>query len=121
LVERLIEDGERLLRALDNRKVPLSAIFWFYDLDRSAWNLIIVTSVAGIPGPFEAYSQIQSAMAGLDLSFSLNDILVISPQSREFERLKRNLEGVVGSAGIRPKDPSKGTAFDDAYIYRWLD
>ena len=121
LVEKLIEDGAKLLKGLDGRAVPVTAAAWFYDPDRSGWQLVIVTSVASKPGPLEAYMQIQAAMTGLDLSFALSDISVMSPQSRKFEEFKRTIEGAAGGARIKPKDPSQGTAFDDAYIYRWLD
>lgn len=120
LVEKLIEDGAKLLKGLDERGVPVRAAAWFYDPDRSAWKLVIVTSVADSSGPLGAYSQIQVAMTGLDLSFSLADIIVMSPQSRKFEEFKRTIEGAAGGARIKPKDPSAGTVFDDAYIYRWL-
>jgi len=121
LVEKLIEDGAKLLKGLDGRAVPVTAAAWFYDPDRSGWQLVIVTSVASKPGPLEAYMQIQAAMTGLDLSFALSDISVMSPQSRKFEEFKRTIEGAAGGARIKPKSPSEGTAFDDAYIYRWLD
>jgi|SRR6185312_4895170 len=121
LVENLIKDGAKLLKGLDGRGVPVRAVAWFYDPDRSAWKLVIVSSVAGNTGELEAYMQIQSAMSGLDLSFSLDDIIVMSPQSRKFEEFKRAIEGAAGGARIKPKDPSQGTAFDDAYIYRWLE
>lgn len=121
LVENLIKDGARLLKALDGRGVPVRAAVWFYDPDRSAWKLVIVSSVAGNPGELEAYMQIQSSMSGIDFSFSLDDITVMSPQSRKFEEFKRAIEGAAGGARIKPKDPSQGTVFDDAYIYRWLE
>ena len=121
LVEKLIEDGVKLLKKLDGSGVPVTAAAWFYDPDRSAWQLVIVTSVASEPGPLEAYMQIQAAMTGLDLSFALSDISVMSPRSGKFEEFKRTIEGAAGSARIKPKSPSEGTAFDDAYIYRWLD
>jgi hypothetical protein len=121
LVEKLIQDGVKLLKTLDGRGVPVTAAAWFYDPDRSAWQLVIVTSLANKPGPLEAYMQIQAAMKGLDLSFELSDISVMDPQSRKFAEFKRTIEGAVGGARIKPKSPAEGTAFDDAYIYRWLE
>jgi len=121
LVEKLIEDGAKLLKRLDDQKVPVSAAVWFYDPERSAWQLVIVTPVAGSPGPLEAYMQIQSAMTGVDLSFSLSDIIPMNPQSRKFKEFKRALEGVAPGALLKPKDSPGAVAFDDAYIYRWQE
>jgi hypothetical protein len=121
LVAKLIEDGATLLKRLDDRGVPVRAAVWFYDPDRSSWKLIIVTSAANNPGELDAYRQIQMAMAGLELSLALDDIIVMSPKSRKFEEFKRTIEGAAGGAQVRPKDPLRGIVFDDAYIYRWLD
>jgi hypothetical protein len=120
LVEKQIEDGLKLLRALESRGVPVDAAVWFQDPDRMVWKLIFVTSLVSAPGP-NPYLHVVSAITDQNLNFSPSDIRLMSPQSGEFSDLKRNLEGVVGSAGIKPKDPSTGTVFDDAYIYRWPD
>lgn len=117
LVEKLIEDGAKLLKRLDDREVPVSAAVWSYDSDREAWMLVLVTPLAS-PGPREAYLQIQSAMTGFDLSFSLDDITLMNPDSRKFAEFKRRMEGVVPASALQPKNSP--VAFHDAYIYRWL-
>lgn len=117
----MIEDGAKLLQALDGRGVPVRAAAWFDDPDRMAWKLVIVTSVANDPGPLEAYLQIQQAMGGLTLSILLDDVIVMSPSSRKFQEFKRTMEGVAQGALLHPKGGSGGVAFDDAYVYRWLE
>lgn len=121
LVREMIEDGAKLLKALDDRGVPVRAAVWVDDPEKMAWKLAVVTSVAGSPGPLEAYLQIQQAMNGLDLKIGLDDITVMSPNSRKFEEFKRTMEGVAKGTLLHPKDPSKGVVFDDAYVYRWLE
>jgi hypothetical protein len=121
LVRQLIEDGARLLQRLDERGIPVRAAVWFSDPEQSAWKFVLVTSVASNPGPLEAYMQIQHAMSGLDLSILLDDIVVMAPNSRKFEQFKRTMEGVAKGAALRPGGSSEGVAFDDAYVYRWLE
>jgi hypothetical protein len=121
LVKEMVEDGARLLHRLDERGIPVRAAVWFDDPEKSAWKLVIVTSVAANPGPLEAYLQIQHAMTGMNLTLALDDITVMSPASRAFEEFKRNMEGVVKAATLHPKNPAMGVSFDDAYVYRWLD
>lgn len=99
----------------------MRAAAWLDDPDRMAWKLVIVTSVAGIPGPLEAYMQIQHAMNGLESNISLDDIVVMNPDSRTFKDFKRTLEGVTKGASLHPKPPSMGVKFEDAYVYRWLE
>lgn len=110
-----------MLQKLDARGIPVRAALWYDDPEKLAWKLIIVSSVASNPGPLEAYLQVQTAMNGLDLGIALDDIIVISPNSRRFEDLQKTMEGVTKGAFLHPKDPSRGAAFDDAYVYRWLD
>jgi hypothetical protein len=117
----MIEDGAKLLKVLKDRDVPVHAAVWFDDPDQMAWKLVIVTSEASNPGPLEAYMRIQEAMSGLHLSISLDDITVMSPNSRKFEEFKRTMEGVAKGSLLHPKNTSEGVVFDDAYVYRWLE
>jgi len=119
LVKQMIEDGAKLLQRLDERDVPVHAAAWFDDPEKMAWKLVIVSPLAGKPGPLEAYMEIQQAMSGLDLNIALDDIVVMSPNSRKFEDFKRTMEGVAKGALLHPKGSSEGVAFDDAYLYRW--
>lgn len=122
LVREMIDDGAKLLRRLvDDLAIPVRAAAWFDDPEKSAWKFVIVTSVASNPGPLEAYLQIQKAMNGLQLSISLDDIVVMNPNSRKFQEFKRTIEGVAQGALLHPKGNSEGVAFDDAYVYRWLE
>jgi len=114
LVTKIIEDGATLLKALDDKGVPVRAAVWFNDPEKMGWKLIIVTPVATTPGPLEAYLQIQFAMTNLDVAISLDDIIVMSPDSRKFEEFKRAMEGAARGALLKPN-----VIFDDAYVYRW--
>jgi hypothetical protein len=119
LVKQMLEDGAKLLDRLDERGIPVHAAAWFDDPEKMAWKLVIVSSAASNPGPLEAYMQIQRAMDGLGLNVALDDIVVMSPNSRKFEDFRRTLEGVAKGAFLDPKGSSGGVAFDDAYVYRW--
>jgi hypothetical protein len=121
LVREMIEDGRELLKALDDRGVPVRAAAWFDDPEKAAWKLVIVTPVAANPGPLEAYMKIQHAMADMNITIALDDITVMNPSSRKFEEFKRTMEGVDPGALLHPKNPSEGVTFDDAYVYRWLE
>jgi hypothetical protein len=120
LVKELIEDGERLLQELDRRQFPITAAFWYDSPERLAWNLYIVSEVAHQPGPLEGLMRIQQAMAGLkDASFSLGDILVLSPRSTAFRDLRRTIEGVSQMSASGKRVNLEGVPLQDAYIYRW--
>jgi hypothetical protein len=121
LVKRLVDDGAQLLQALDAQRFPVSAALWFYPQESMRWKLVIVSDVASAPGPLEAYTQIQKAMVGLNLDLALDDIMVMSPTSKNFPNFRRTIEGVAKVALLNRKPYSEGVAFEDAYVYRWLD
>jgi hypothetical protein len=119
LVKQMIDDGAKLLKELDDLKIDVCAAAWFDDPEKIVWKLVLVSSAASNPGPLEAYMQIQRAMNGLGLNIALDDIVVMSPNSRKFEDFRRTLEGVAKGAFLDPKGSSEGVAFDDAFVYRW--
>ena len=122
LVAKLIEDGALLLKKLEKRKFPISAALWLFNEDSGTWKLVIATDVANTSGPAGAFLQIQEAMAGLDLDLALDDVMVMSPQSRPFEDLRRRIEGVAKNmASLIKRQFPKGLSFGDAYVYRWAD
>src|SRR5260221_12926324 len=102
LVKQMIDEGAQLLERLDEREIPVRAALWYDDPEKLAWKLVIVTPMANNPGPLEAYLQIQRAMNGMNVTISLDDIIVISPSSRKFEDLRRTLEGVTKGAFLHP-------------------
>jgi hypothetical protein len=111
MVKQMIDEGAELLRKLDDGGIPVQAAAWFDDPEKLSWKLVIVTPVAELVGPLEAYLQIQKAMSGLKTSIALDDIIAMGPSSRKFQEFRRTMEGAA--------TPSVGVAFDDAYVYRW--
>lgn len=120
LVKELLEDGERLLQELDRQRFPIVAALWYYVPERMNWKLIIVSEAANAPGPLEAYMRIQTAMSRLkSLEISLDDVLVMGPRTRDFQDLRRTIEGVTRVALSGEHVNLEGVVFEDAYVYRW--
>jgi hypothetical protein len=120
LVRELIEDGDRLLKELDRRQFPISAAFWYDSPERLTWKLYLVSEIAHQPGPLEGYIRIQQAMADLgEASFSLDDIVVLSPSSSAFRDLRKTIEGVSQMSISRKRVNLEGMDLGDAYVYRW--
>jgi hypothetical protein len=92
------------------------------------WKLIIVSEIVQTHGHLEAYKRIQQAkrlrkvtpmIDPLGDQLALDDILVMSPQSREFQDLRRRIEGVMQTVPPAQRVSLEGASFEDAYIYRW--
>ena len=119
LVKQMIDDGDRLIKGLLSKGIPVRAALWFNDPDMAAWKLFIITPVASQPGPLEAYMQIQPVWSKFALSFGLDDIVVMGPDSTRFKQFQRQIEGASRVSLLDPRGAKRNIAFDDAYIYRW--
>ena len=119
LVKELIDDGRRLLEALDAKRFPIDAAFWVHHEDSNRWRLAIVSPVAN-KGSFKAIERIQPILRAMDppVSFMLEDTWAMSKSSDVFKRV------VWETSGLDRRSPPKGriresNGYSDAYIYRW--
>jgi len=115
----LVEEGERLLRKLEEKSFPISAAFLRYIDEEGLLRLVIVSPFVGQEGPLKTYGYIRNAVdeLGDSVHFGLGDISVMSPSWSQFRDLRRTLEGEGGSRlGVR----GAGRWLDeDFYLYRW--
>ena len=121
LVKDLIEDGENLLRKLDEERFPITAAFWYYSPDRMRWRLFIATSLVESKGPLHAYTRIRRALSKMqDASLSLDDISVVSPLDNEFKELWSQVEDLALVSHLERPARMRDVVFEDGYVYRSL-
>ncbi len=123
LVEKEIEEGKRLIEALDKANFQVEAAMWFYLTDSDQWRLFIASPFAEKNGPKNAYSFIQSVMSKLSepLGITLKDISVLSPKHHLISLLRVALRTGPGISGVRfTRNVINNTLIEDAYIYRIL-
>lgn len=116
LVDKYINDGRRLVSALDNEGFLIDTAMWFYSEELDEWQLIVATPLVDQLGLRETLRRVQSVIGNLmSISLSLSDISLLSPDS--------NLINAIKTTVRRSKDVTlKGTVtngilVDDAYIY----
>jgi hypothetical protein len=116
LVKQLIGDGERLVAALESRRLPMDAAFWYHIPDLLRWRLFIATPLVESSGPRAAYVIIQETLTALQPhSLSLSDVSVLSPQESAFQRIRLEME----RSGLWTTSRDQGdVVFEDAYVYR---
>src|ERR1700730_18809400 len=73
LVEPVVEDGKRLIKALDISGLGVKAAFWLYLEESEEWRLYIATPLVKEYGPREVYSRVlkvlkESKISSIDLS-----------------------------------------------------
>jgi hypothetical protein len=121
LVEPYIEDGRRLIDALERAEFPISAALWYYFPESDDWRLVVASSLVDRLGPLQAYNQVQKVLATLppDFSLSLKEISVVSPKRPLIQTLKGVVHVGPNEHGRRLRQSTiDGQFVEDAYIYR---
>jgi hypothetical protein len=118
LVEKRIEDGEILLKALQRERFPVLRMFWCRMPESQRWRLVIASRLVDKIGSLGAYERLQRILAGLQLSsLSLMNISVLSPSSGEFGRLLEHAAGPGTFGTAAAAGPVRDIVFEDAYFY----
>ncbi len=101
----LFEEGEKLVRKLEEKKFPITAAFLRYFDEEKLPRLVIVSPFVGREGPLRTYGYVRETVDELGdaVHFGLGDISVMSPSSSQFQDLRRAIEARSG----------------DLHVYRW--
>ena len=121
LVEKNIEEGKRLIEALDKTDFQVQAALWFYSPDSEEWQLLIASPFVEKEDLEKAYSFIRSVLNQLSppSEIPLIAISVVSPNHRVIRALSTAIHTGPGISGIRfTRNVISNTFIDDAYIYR---
>jgi len=123
LVNKSIDDGARLVEALEQNDFPITAAFWWHLEDGTSWRLVIVSPLVDREGPLRTYGRISNLISelGNSVHFGISDISVISPSWSPFRELQREVKsaGLGRSSGPGQHGGFRDTVFEDYYIYRW--
>lgn len=121
LVEKNIEEGKRLLLALDSAGFQALAALWFYVAEDEEWRFMVASPVIDEQGPRKSYAFIQKTLAGLSRpsEIQLKQISVLSPSHDLVRLLKVAIRTTPGVSGIRfTRNTINNVFIEDAYIYR---
>ncbi len=121
LVEKNIEEGRRLLLALDSAGFRVLAALWFYVAEDEEWRFTIASPVIDEKGPRGSYAFIQETLAQLSppSEISLKQISLVSPSHDLVKLLRIAIRTGPGVSGIRfTRNTVNNVFIEDAYIYR---
>lgn len=120
LVEQDIENGRKLIEALGRINFHIQTALWLYDSESQEWRLTIATPLVDEQGPRFAYTEIQTVLLSMmpPLPLSLQNISVISAESKLSKSLKKAIRVPYGSQGMRlTRNVINSIYIEDAYIY----
>lgn len=121
LVERNIEDGRRLLEALDEADFQVLAALWLYVVEDEEWRFMVASPLVGQRGTKESYAFIQGVLAQLSppSEISLKQVSVVSPKHDLLKLFRIAIRTGPGLSEIRFTGNTINNVFiKDAYIYR---
>lgn len=121
LVREKIEEGKKLIEAIDRSDFQLTGALWFYLVENNDWRLILVTPLLEISGPRKIYEKIQLLIRDLPTPFGigLENISVMSPHDKLIKLLRIAIRTSPGLSEIRfSKNTINNVFIEDAIIYR---
>jgi hypothetical protein len=120
LVDSHIDDGRKLVLALDDMNIDVEVALWLYDSDSEEWRLLIASRKLQEHGPLKAYETVQTALAGIPhRSIALSNVTVVSPDDPTIRALRSVISTGPGITGMRfSRNVIDHVFIEDAYIYR---
>lgn len=120
LVERNVDEGARLLRALDSAGVPVDAAFWLLSSEWSDWRLVVATPLYEERGSDEAYRQILGVHRDTDDTDTLYGCISIARlDDRRVRAIRSLLRRGLPWTGFRLDGAyAEDVEIIDSYIYR---
>jgi len=122
MVDRWLEDGKRLISALDRMGLGVDAALWFYFDESEEWRLIIATPKVDAEGPSSAYAAIAEAIGAMAAPFSIElaQVMAVSTHNPIVAALKKFF--ITRNDAILGNHISKlaidNIYFEDACMYR---
>jgi hypothetical protein len=123
LVDRDIQVGEQIVRALDKAGIAVVAAYWYFIPEFQDWRLMIASPEVDEKGPFDLYLRVNELLSRLQppIHFRPDDIELIETRDPLVSELRifRGTDPApfVGGAVIRREAP--GDIFiEDCYLYR---
>jgi hypothetical protein len=121
LVDRDIEEGRRLIQALDQAGIPVVAALWNFLPEESAWRLLIASPKVSEAGPRAAYVAIQDVLLESRIGLPLRRISAVGPDDPLITELRifagTDPAPFIGSMYLQKTVIGK-TYVEGTYVYR---
>jgi hypothetical protein len=120
LVDRRIDDGQRLVQELLRDNFDVTAAFWLKKSEEDWWHLYVASKVVDERGPLEAYRAVQAKLQQLSgTTVSLTDVKVIGASNPITKDVLKIQKLCSGTAPFRfGTGYFGGTTVEEALIYR---
>jgi len=120
LVVTGLDEGARLLNALDEAAVQIEAAFWLLTGEYSDWRLVLATPIADDRGSHEASVQVIEVLRSLDdVDYLMDKVTIVGLNDRRVRDLRNALSrGLPKSGYCLGRYYSRDMEVLDSYVYR---
>ena len=122
LVSQEIEEGQRLIDALNAADLSVDSALWTYAPEPETWRLMLTSPLYDSKGPLKTYYEILSVFREVkpDLKIDWTAIVAVSPKHELIEGLRQlQQDGNLDLSGRRmTNNRVNQTWIEDAYIYQ---
>jgi hypothetical protein len=117
----VIEEGRRLIRALHESQVDVTAAFWVFLSDLERWRLVIASKLYDREGPIKAYSHLGSIYDQInprlriritDLEFAGSEDRRVKVLEKRFVFQREKTDAIIEHANL------DGEYFEAVYLYQ---
>ena len=117
-----LEEGQRLIDALNLAGLSTESALWIYYADSESWHLILTSEICDREGTLKAYKEILTVFRDVqpELKIDWTSLIAVSPKHELVEDLGQSqLQWHRNLSGKRLTDNRvKEMRVDDSYIYQ---
>ena len=117
-----LEEGQRLIDALNLAGLSTESALWIYSSDSESWHLMLTSEICDREGALKAYKEILIVFRDVqpELKIDWTSLIAVSPKHELIEDLGQSqLQWHHNLSGRRLTDNMvKGMRVDDSYIYQ---
>ncbi|MDY7014541.1 MAG: hypothetical protein SVX43_13245 [Cyanobacteriota bacterium] len=121
MVERDIEEGQKLIDALTEEEYPLESAIWLYNPETETWKLTLASPLYDVLGPRLEFAALHHLLDSREETLKIDffDVTIVSPQHSIIANLRHSQkEKGIDFSGIRLRGNSINNMYvDDVYIY----
>ncbi len=123
LVNQEIEEGKRLIDALNAAGLSVDSSLWIYSSERETWQLMLTSPLCDQKGTLHTYKEIMTVFRQVEpeLKMDWTGLVAVSPNPELIKALRQlQKEGDFNLSGRRMTNNllSNRMWVDDAYIYQ---
>lgn len=117
-----LEEGQRLIDALNLAGLSTDSALWIYSSDSESWHLMLTSEICDREGTLKAYKEILTVFRDVqpELKIDWTSLIAVSPNHELIEGLRQSqLQWHRNLSGRRLTDNMvNGVRVDDGYIYQ---